>query len=136
MTDEPMTDEETIWKRDTRTLEIMEEQEEDYDKLAKLTQEIDEEITCTIYELHKNNPANGIMQGGWLESSTWYISFGEAGMFEVTSEKLLKLLQDDLDKHIDASVYEALVEIGETAIFSPITPRKPANIPSLEEEQT
>lgn len=39
MTDEPMTDEETILKRDSRTLDVMIEQEEDYDKLAELIRE-------------------------------------------------------------------------------------------------
>ena len=58
----------------------------------------DEPMTCTIHELHKNNPHTGTMQGGWLESSTWYISFGKAGMFEVTSEKLLELLRNSLEE--------------------------------------
>ena len=56
----------------------------------------DEPMTCTIHEQHKNDPTtwNG-MRGGWLESSTWYISFGISGMYEVTSRKLLKLLRQD-----------------------------------------
>lgn len=55
----------------------------------------DEQMTCTIYELHKNNPHTGTMRGGWIESSKWHISFGRAGVYEVTSDKLLKLLQHD-----------------------------------------
>ena len=50
MTDEPMTDEETTLKRDSRTLDVMEEQEEDYDKLAELLQEIDEEERARCFQ--------------------------------------------------------------------------------------